>query len=102
MGEAPYLREERVVATSPPSDAPEYRMRAVVRREFHADSPSVRLVIEGPLTVETEYWDSHHVRLAVELLLRALPELEQAEASVEAEWQVWRSRSGHVQEDRER
>jgi hypothetical protein len=89
VGDAPYRRDDRIVATSPDAIAPEYRMRAVVRREFHADSPAVRLVIEGPLTADTEYWDSHHAELAVDLIRRALPELRQAEQALEVEWREW-------------
>ena len=88
------MRDERVVATSPGNAAPEYRVRAVLRREVHADSPAVRLVLEGPLAGETEYWDSHHVELAIDLLERALPVLQDAERRLDAEWQAWRERPG--------
>ena len=92
MGDAPYLRDERVVASSPgtQADAPEYHMRAVLRREFHSDSPSIRLVIEGPFAEATEYWDSHQVELVIELLQRSLPRLREAEQGLEGEWKVWR------------
>lgn len=94
MGEAPYLRDDRIVAESPATAAPEYHLRAVLRREFHFDSPAVRLVIEGPLALQTEYWDSHHVGLVIELLQRALPLLQRTEGGVEEEWTQWRQRIG--------
>jgi len=90
VGEAPYLRDERVVAESPDAAAPEYHMRAVLRREFHVDSPSVRLVVEGTIESGTEYWDSHHVALVIDLLERALPELRRTEGALEEEWAAWR------------
>ncbi|MGH0031081.1 MAG: hypothetical protein ACQGVC_14900 [Myxococcota bacterium] len=95
MGDAPYLRDERVVAASPTprEGAPEYRMRAVLRREFHADAPSVRLVVEGPFAEAVEYWDAHQVELLIALLQRALPALREAEARIEDEWQRWRDRT---------
>lgn len=93
MSDAPYLRDDRIVATTRPAGAPEYRMHAVVRREFHADSSAVKLVVEGPLTVETEYWDSHQVALAIELLRHALPALQRSEDHLESEWREWRGRT---------
>jgi len=91
LGDAPYLRDERVVAANP-TGAPEYHMRAVLRREFHADSPAVRLVIEDPLGGKVEYWDSHHVELMIELLRQALPALRHTEQQIEREWQAWLDR----------
>jgi hypothetical protein len=92
MGDAPYLRDERVVATLP-RRAPEYDMRAVLRREFHADSPAVRLLVEGPLGGTVAYWDATHVELAIELLQRALPALRSAEEQLEGDWQAWLERT---------
>ncbi len=89
MGQAPRLIEERVVASTPSSLAPEYQMRAIVRREFHQDSPAVRLLVEGPFHEETTYWDSHQVELVVALLQQALPALERTERRVEGEWRRW-------------
>ena len=93
MGKAPYRRDERVVAASPDASAPEYRMRAIVCREFHADSPAVRLVVDGPMGSETAYWDSKHVELVIALLGEALPELRSVEAAIESEWDDWLGRA---------
>jgi hypothetical protein len=88
VADAPCLWEERVVAASP-SGPPEYQLRAVLRRQFDADSPALWLRVEGPFSGKAEYWDSRHVELMLELLRRALPVLRSAEERVDADWRDW-------------
>ncbi len=93
MAQFAYLREDRLVAASPSTPAPEYRIEAVLRREFDPDSPALRLMILGPNGARMEYWDSRQLALAISVLERALPALREAEERVELEWQVWRESS---------